>query len=105
MRDEFRRDTIDVLAKRVGVRCSNPVCRRVTTGPRSDSYRIVNIGVAAHITAATAAGPRFDGALTVEQRRSIDNGIWLCQNCAKLIGNDPARYSVEILSEWKRRAG
>lgn len=78
MRDEFNRDTVDVLAKRVGVRCSNPSCRRVTTGARSDTQRIVNIGVAAHITAAAASGPRFDAALTVEQRRSVENGIWLC---------------------------
>lgn len=95
---------MDILAKRVGVRCSNPACRRVTTGPRSDAQRIVNIGVAAHITAATAGGPRFDPTLAGEQRRSADNGIWLCQNCAKLVDNDPGRYTVETLIEWKRRA-
>jgi hypothetical protein len=60
--------------------------------------------VAAHITAAAVSGPRFDAALTVEQRRSVENGIWLCQNCAKLVDNDPARYSVRVLSEWKDRA-
>lgn len=104
MRDEFSQPTVDVLAKRVAVRCSNPACRRVTTGPRSDTQRIVNIGVAAHITAAAVSGPRFDPTLTVEQRRSVDNGIWLCQICAKLIDNDPARYSVQVLREWKDRA-
>lgn len=104
MRDEFNRETVDALAKRVGVRCSNPSCRRITTGPRSDTQRIVNIGVAAHITAAAVSGPRFDVALNSEQRGSIANGIWLCQNCAKLIDNDPARYSVQVLNDWKTRA-
>jgi hypothetical protein len=36
-------------------------------------------------------GPRYDPVLTVEQRCSVANGIWLCQNCAKLIDNDPKK--------------
>ena len=72
--------------------------------PRSDTQRIVNIGVAAHITAAAVSGPRFDLTLTSEQRGSIANGIWLCQNCAKLIDNDSARYSVQVLNDWKTGA-
>ncbi len=103
-RDDFSKPTIDVLAKRVGVRCSNPTCKKLTTGPRSDSSLIVNIGVAAHITAASPGGPRYDATITSEQRQSIENGIWLCQNCAKLIDNDPMRYTVELLQEWKQRA-
>lgn len=104
MRDDFTKHTLDVLAKRVGVRCSNPACRKLTTGPRSESQYIVNIGVGAHITAASLGGPRFDPGLSVEDRQSPDNGIWLCQNCAKLIDNDPGRYSVEVLREWKAQA-
>jgi hypothetical protein len=64
----------------------------------------VNIGVAAHITAAAARGPRYDPSLSAEGRSSITNGIWLCQNCAKLIDNDVGRYSVELLCLWKRQA-
>ncbi len=101
-RDEFTRQTNDVLGKRVGVRCSNPNCRKLTTGPRSESLHIVNIGVAAHITAVAEGGPRYDANLTSEQRSSPENGIWLCQNCAKLVDNDSARYTVEFLREWKR---
>jgi len=104
MRDDFPRQTIDVLAKRVGVRCSNPSCRKLTTGPRTESHYIVNIGVGAHITAASLGGPRFDPNFTPEQRQSSDNGIWLCQNCAKLIDNDPARYTVKLLWIWKAQA-
>ena len=104
VRDDFTKETQDALAKRVGVRCSNPLCRKVTTGPRSDPAKIVNIGVAAHITAAAAGGPRFDAALAPEQRRAPENGIWLCQNCAKLVDNDPDRYIVESLRAWKAGA-
>lgn len=59
MRDDFSKLTLDILAKRVGIRCSNAGCRKLTTGPRNESSQIINIGVGAHITAATPGGPRF----------------------------------------------
>lgn len=104
IRDDFTQATLDTLAKRVGVRCSNPGCRQLTTGPRSDTTKIVNIGVGAHITAATSNGPRYDESLSSDERKSPDNGIWLCQNCAKLIDNDPARYTIESIKGWKQQA-
>jgi len=64
----------------------------------------VNIGVAAHITAAAEGGPRFDPSVSDVQRRSVSNGIWLCQNCAKLIDNDAKKYHVSKLQEWKKDA-
>jgi len=103
-RDDFSKQTIDVLGKRVGIRCSNPSCRKLTTGPRSESPHIVNIGVGAHITAAAESGPRFDKNLSPDQRQSPENGIWLCQNCAKLVDNDPGRYTVEVMRQWKVQA-
>lgn len=104
MRDDFTQQTLDTLAKRVGVRCSNPGCRKLTSGPRTETSRVINIGVAAHITAASSGGPRFAPDLSSEERRSPDNGIWLCQNCAKLVDNDRVRYTVEVLCNWKQRA-
>lgn len=103
-RDDFSRNDVDTLAKRVGVRCSNPSCRKLTTGPRSEPNQIVNIGVAAHVTAASEGGARYDRNISSEERRSIKNGIWLCQNCAKLIDNDPYRYRVELLLRWRTEA-
>ena len=47
---------------------------------------------------------RYDASLTPEQRSSIDNGIWLCQNCAKMIDSDENRYTVELLRNWKAKA-
>ena len=103
-RDEFTIGVKRILANRVGVRCSNPDCQRGTSGPNTDPEQSVNIGVAAHITAAAPGGPRYDAGLTEEERKSAQNGIWLCQNCAKLIDNDPDGYPSELLREWKRGA-
>jgi hypothetical protein len=97
MRDEFSPKTKDLLAKRAGFRCSNPNCRQATVGPQADPQGATNLGVAAHIIAASPDGPRHDGSLTTEQRTDIDNGIWLCQTCAKLVDNDETRYTVESL--------
>lgn len=64
----------------------------------------VNVGVAAHITSAAAGGPRYDPALTSEQRSAICNAIWLCQTCAKLIDSNASRYTIDMLNEWKGQA-
>jgi hypothetical protein len=76
----------------------------VTSGPQTEPTKAVNIGVAAHITAASAGGPRFAPAMTSDERQSAENGIWLCQSCAKLVDNDPTRYAVDVLQLWKRLA-
>jgi len=47
MRDDFQTQTKELLAKRVGNRCSNPGCRQPTSGPHDDPNRAVNLGVAA----------------------------------------------------------
>lgn len=56
------------------------------------------------MTAASPGGPRYDPALTPEQRRAVENGIWLCQTCGKLVDSDEQRYSVTSLGGWKRIA-
>jgi hypothetical protein len=104
MRDNFSTATKEILAKRVGFLCCNPECRRPTSGPQAAPTGVVNIGVAAHISAASEGGPRFDGSLSPEQRSDSSNGIWLCQVCAKLVDNDPLRFGREVLESWKRAA-
>lgn len=103
MRDDFPLSVKELLAKRVGYRCSNPSCRQPTSGPQEDFMKAINVGVAAHITAASIDGPRYDPRLT-EERRSSQNGLWLCQTCAKLVDNDVNRYSVKVLRNWKQQA-
>ncbi len=102
--DDFPQSVKEELARRAAYRCSNPKCRRLTTGPQVDPARSVNVGVAAHITAASSRGPRYDKSLMPEQRRSAENGIWLCQTHAKLVDNDATRYPTPLLQEWKRGA-
>jgi len=101
-RDDFSAKTVETLAKRVAYRCSNPNCGRLTIGPNiGDGQKATIIGIAAHITAAAAGGPRFDGTLSTDDRVSVDNGIWLCANCSILIDREPAEYTVNLLREWK----
>ena len=103
MRDDFTLKTKEQLAKRAGYRCSNPTCNRGTIKPDpSDQASFSNLGVAAHITAASPDGPRYDRTLTPELRRSVTNGIWLCGTCAKEI--DDLVYTEELLRHWKRQA-
>lgn len=104
MADDFQELVKKVLAARVGNLCSNPACRALTSGPQENPAKALNIGVAAHITAASVGGPRYDPDLLPEERSGPSNGIWLCQNCAKLIDNDPARFTVDLLRAWKTNA-
>lgn len=103
-RDDFSEPVKRALAARVGNLCSNPDCRALTSGPHEDTAKSVNLGVAAHITAAAPGGPRYDATLTQEQRSSAENCIWLCQTCAKLIDSDSRRFPVSLLQGWKAKA-
>lgn len=101
MRDEFTEEVKRTIANRVGNLCSNPDCRALTSGPQDDPSKALNVGVAAHITSAAPGGPRYDLALSSEGRRHADNAIWLCQNCAKLVDNDPSQFPETLLRAWK----
>ena len=103
-RDDFTKKTVDILAKRVGYICSNPKCRCHTVGPNTEKDKATIIGVAAHITAASPNGPRYDDSLRPDERKDIENGIWLCTNCSTLIDKDPKDFPKEILKEWKLSA-
>lgn len=101
MRDNFSQDVKDLLAKRVGYKCSNPNCRRSTSGPQTDPSKTVNVGVASHIAAASPGGARYDANMSQDERVSANNGIWLCQTHGKLVDNDEVKYSVDLLKKWK----
>lgn len=102
-RDDFTQATKNRLAKQARYHCSNPSCRHLTSAPTSNGAKDMSIGVAAHISAA-APGPggrRYSTAMTSEQRKSPENGIWLCQDCAKFIDSDDPAFSEEFLRGWK----
>ncbi|MBI9010168.1 MAG: HNH endonuclease [Tenericutes bacterium] len=100
MRDDFTKKTIQILSDRAGNQCSNPNCNQITQGP-DNKNQCINIGVASHISAASPGGPRYNSNITSDERKDINNGIWLCQNCAKLIDSDPEYYTCELLQMWK----
>jgi UDP-N-acetylglucosamine 1-carboxyvinyltransferase len=104
MRDNFSRSLINELARRVGMRCSNPWCGRPTSGPSGEPGKAINLGVAAHISAASTGGPRYRAKLSAAKRRDFDNAVWLCQYCATLIDKDPRSYSIQVIRGWKRIA-
>ncbi len=103
-RDDFNSKTKDILAKRVGFLCSNPICRKHTVGPNSNPEKTTLIGKAAHITAASENGPRYKVSLDPIQRKSISNGIWLCSICADLIDKDVSLHPENLLIEWREKA-
>ena len=104
VRHGFSKQTVNIIMRRAGARCSNPSCRRITTGPSIKHDQAVVIGVASHISAASPGGKRYDPNLTEKQRGSPQNGIWLCQNCSKVIDNDPVRFPIDLLNLWKKSA-
>lgn len=102
--DDFSASTKRVIAQRSGYLCAFPNCMAPTSGPALEGSSSVNIGVAAHITAASTGGPRFDPTMSAEDRRSAKNGIWMCATHATLIDRDVERYTTELLREWRDTA-
>jgi len=98
---DFSKSTKKTLANRAGQVCSNPECKKPTSGPHSDESKAINLGEAAHIRAARPGQARYDASMTDKERAAISNGIWLCKECARRIDVDETKYPVAILAEWK----
>ena len=103
-RDEFTAKTKLQIAKRAGWLCSDPFCRRSTVGANSDGDGEIMVGTAAHICAAAPDGPRYDEIQSPEQRRSADNGIWMCRVHGTAIDAKDSKFTVELLHHWKEQA-
>ena len=101
LRDNFSKKVRQKLADRAGHKCS--ICEKPTSGPGSDPDLTLSDGIAAHITAASPKGPRFNENLTTDQRRSVENGIWACTRHAREIDSDTSPFSVDVLRGLKRR--
>lgn len=105
MREEFSKKTKDILAKRVGYKCSFPGCNRNTIGKSNKSNdSVINLGEAAHIYAASINGPRYNDKMSKEERVSTENGIWMCRQHARIIDADYINYSPSTLLQWKENA-
>jgi hypothetical protein len=93
-----------LLAKRAGWLCSFPTCRKATVGATADDEHAIDIGIAAHICAAAPLGPRYNPTQSSEERSSVKNGIWMCQDHSKVIDSADAEFTVAQLLEWKKQA-
>lgn len=101
-RVDFPLKVRQAVALRAGYRCSFPGCGNATVGPSEESPTAsANVGNAAHIAAAAPGGRRYDPSMTVEQRSSIANAIWMCVLHATLIDRDEATYSTDVIKGWK----
>jgi hypothetical protein len=74
---------------------------KLTAGPHSDETKSLTTGHAAHIHAASPAGPRYDPNQTPAQRKAITNGIWLCRECGDIVDKDASAHTPELLRQWK----
>lgn len=103
MRHDFTSAVKKTLAERAGFICSNPDCGKRLVGPTKDSStKSTHLGIASHICAASAGGPRYDARQTTEQRQSIENAIYLCSGCAsKIDKHQGSGYDIELLRTWK----
>lgn len=101
---DFPKVVKNMLAAKVGYHCSNPFCRISTIGAKADGSGTLCVGEAAHITAASPGGPRYDASLSIEQRKSETNGIWLCRTHAAMIDRDEKFFTVDMLLRWKAEA-
>ncbi|MFO1256815.1 MAG: hypothetical protein U1E78_00060 [Gammaproteobacteria bacterium] len=65
--------------------------------------KINDFGVAAHIYAASPTGPRPSSSanLTQEDIKSFANGIWVCNNCSRIIDNNEYLYTADKLKAMK----
>jgi len=60
------------------------------------------MGIAAHINSASRFdGPRANPNLTPEQRKSYDNGVFLCPTCAVLVDKIPYHFPENLLKAWQ----
>ena len=101
-RDSFSPPTKELIAKRSGYICAFPNCKRMTVAGSSDRKSgLTMTGVAAHITAASWKGPRYDRGMRAEERAGESNGIWTCQIHGKFIDDNLSKCTTEELRRWK----
>ena len=103
-RDGFLLSVRDTIAKKSGYICAYPDCKKMTVSGSADRQSgITVLGVAAHITAASKKGPRYDKDMSHEERKSESNGIWTCQNHGKFIDDNTSKCTVNELRRWKEQ--
>src|ERR1700738_70313 len=104
-RDEFTAKTKIAVAQRANHCCSFRGCPQITSGPSDEGPEaVIVVGKAAHIHGA-ASGPgsrRYLASMSPEERKHINNAIWLCSTHADMIDRDDVTFTADDLRAMKR---
>lgn len=92
-----------ILAFRNGDFCAFPECGRTLTTANPSSSDVVVTGEAAHIEGEKPESPRYNTAMTDEQRNHYDNLIYLCGDHHTQIDKQSQDFSVAWLRDLKVR--
>lgn len=103
--DKFAPSVVREIGRKAMYFCANPECLRLT-GYENDNGRPRAIADAAHISPASAEGPKRPDNAAVLKKASFDptaasNGIWLCKLCHSLIDSNVSAYPAALLLEWR----
>lgn len=101
---DFAKAVKAALAQRASYICSNPACRCLTISlVGDDAAKVTYRGRAVAICGAEGA-PRFDAGMTSNQRKGIENAIFLCTKCADIINRSKGmHYPATLLRDWKEQ--
>lgn len=101
---EFSKSVKSALAHRAAYICANPDCRCLTLNLIGDDSSRVSYRGRAVAICGPEGGPRYVAGMSNNQRKAIDNAIFLCAKCAELTSrNKGAHYPAEMLREWKEQ--
>ena len=101
----FTPKTKALVAARAGYMCSNPDCNRLLVGPEvntEDKLLKSSIGEFAHIRGRADDSPRWEPAMTDDQRADPENAVFLCATCHTLVDNNGGPgYTTDKLTAWR----
>ncbi|MEJ2249276.1 MAG: HNH endonuclease signature motif containing protein [Candidatus Lokiarchaeota archaeon] len=100
----FKLSTSRKIGQSAAFICSNPECRKLTiSGSNLSKGKIIKIGEAAHIIGNKASSARYKMDPNIK-RSSVENGIWLCRNCHRMIDSNKGKdYPIKLLFKWKEK--
>lgn len=78
-RDDFSQQVKVCLPSVRDIDAQTQIAKNQLLGAQEGGSKSISIGIAAHITAAAPGGPRYNAAMTPEERSSIDNGFGCVQ--------------------------
>lgn len=101
---DFSKSVKTALAQRAAYICSNPDCRCMTLRLSGDEASKATYRGRAVAICGAEGGLRHDASMNSNQRKAIDNAIFLCVKCAETTSrNKGAHYPASLLRQWKEQ--